>query len=150
MQLPDVDRLLSTEVRSADGALLGRIGTVYVPDGAVQPLLVAFPADQDTPFVAPLFGAQLTADALVLSYSAEQVTTGPTVEAQAVLSVGEISAVLAHYGRAVRLDRPLTERIRDVGDVRFSSADVQVVPRIPGIGDDDLPPIVVTRPAQSG
>ena len=150
MQVPDPDRLLSTPVRSADGAALGRIGTVYVPDGARQPLLVAFPADRDTPFVAPLFGAELTPDALVLGYSAEQVTAGPTVEADAVLSVGEIGAVLAHYGRPVRTDRPLTERVREVGDVGAGSADVRAIPRIPGIGDDDLPPIVVTRPAQSG
>ncbi|MEU4424691.1 hypothetical protein AB0F81_29065 [Actinoplanes sp. NPDC024001] len=148
MQVSDAGRLQSTQVRSADGKPLGRVGTVYVAHGARQPLMVAFPADRDTPFVAPLFGAVLTEDALVLGYSAEQVTAGPTVDAEALLSLGEIGAVLAYYGRPVRIDRPLTERMDGVGDVGFR--DVQAVPRLPDIGDDDLPPIVVTRPAASG
>ncbi len=150
MQVSDVGRLLSIVVRSADGRHLGRVGIVYVPDGAVQPLLVAFPADRDTPFVAPLFGAELTPDGLVLGFSADRVEAGPTVDAGAPLSAGEIGAVLAYYGRTVTSGGPLTERILDVGDVGFTDADVRAVPRIPDIGDDDLPPIVVTRPAQSG
>jgi hypothetical protein len=100
--------------------------------------------------VAPLFGAELTPDALVLGYSAERVTAGPAVDAEARLSVGEIAAVLAYYGRAVTVDRPLTERVQGVGDVGFTHADVRAVPRLPEIGDDDLPPIVVTRPSHSG
>lgn len=149
MQLPDAGRLLSIEVRSADGKRLGRIGSVYVPDGGVQPLLIAFPSDRDDPFVAPLFGAELTADALVLGYPAEQVTAGPTVDAEALLSAGEIVAVLAYYGRAVTT-RSLTERMEGVRDVGFTHANVRAVPQIPDIGDEDLPPIVVTRPSHSG
>ena len=150
MQVPDAGRLLSTEVRSADGRVLGRVGTVYVPEGSVQPLLVAFPADQDTPHVAPLFGAELRPDGLVLGYPAERVTAGPTVDAGAALSVGEIGAVLSYYGTQVASDRPLTERLLGTGDVGSSLADVQAIPPFPSIGDDDLPPIVVTRPGLSG
>jgi hypothetical protein len=150
MQVPDPGRLLSIEVRSADGRALGRIGTVYVPEGSVQPLLVAFPADQETPHVVPLFGAELRPDGLVLGYPAEQVNAGPTVEAGVALSVGEIGVVLSYYGRPIRNDLPLTDRILGTGDVGSAFADVQTVPSFPGIGDDDLPPIVVTRPGLSG
>ncbi|GIE99962.1 hypothetical protein Ari01nite_74270 [Paractinoplanes rishiriensis] len=150
MQVPDASRLRSIEVRSADGELLGRVGAVYISEGLTQPLLVAFPDDSATPLVAPLFGAELTAEGLVLSYPAQQVTSGPTVEADAPLSVGVITTVLTYYGRPVAVDRPLTERADGVGDVSGGFADVHTVPRITGIGDDDLPPIVVTRPAHSG
>jgi hypothetical protein len=147
MQVPDPGRLLSTLVRSADGHDLGRVGAVYVPDGLRQPLLVAFPADRDTPFVAPLFGASLTAEALVLGFPAEQVRSGPTVEADVALPVGVISAVLRYYGRAVTTDRPLTERVQGTGDVSSVFAGVHAIPRFPDLGDDDLPPIVVSPPA---
>jgi hypothetical protein len=150
MQVSDAGRLLSIWVRSADGVPLGRIGTVYIPDGSVQPLLVTFPADAEFPRVAPLFGAELETDALVLGYSAELIDGGPAVEADVPLSTGEIAAVLGYYGRRVDLVGPITERIEGTGDVAAGFADVRAVPRLPGIGDEDLPPIVITRPAQSG
>jgi hypothetical protein len=149
MQVSDAGRLMSIEVHSAEGESLGRVGAVYVPEGLRQPLLVAFPDDSSTPFVAPLFGAELTAEGLRLSYSAERVTSGPTVEADATLSVGVISWVITYYGRQVAVDRPLTDGVGGVGDVSATFADVRIVPRIAQIGDDDLPPIVVTRPALS-
>ncbi|BFU46309.1 hypothetical protein [Krasilnikovia sp. MM14-A1004] len=150
MQVPDVGRLLSTEVRSADGRVLGRVGAVYVADGAVQPLLVAFPADRETPYVAPLFGAELRPDALMLGYPAALVSAGPTIDAGVALSVGEIEAVLAYYGTRVASDRPLTERALGTGDVGSVFPDVHTVPPLAAVGDDDLPPIVVTRPGMSG
>jgi hypothetical protein len=150
MQVSDAGHLLSTDVRSADGEPLGRIGTVYLPDGSAQPLLVAFPAEADTPLIAPLFGAELRAGALVLAYPAALVVAGPRVEAGVTLSVGEIGAVLSYYGVRVESGLPLTERIAGTGDVGSSFADVQAVPRFPGIGDEDLPPIVLTGPAVSG
>lgn len=152
MQVPDLARLLRTEVHSADNRSLGRIGAVYVQEGASQPLLVAFPADQDNPRVVPLFGAELRADGLFLAYSAELVESGPTVDADAALSVGEIGSVLQHYSPPVRTDtdRPITERVTGTGDVAAGDADVRTIPPFPFIGDDDLPPIVVTRPGLSG
>jgi len=150
MQVPDAGRLLSIEVRSADGRALGRVGTVYVAEGAVQPLLVAFPADQQNPHVVPLFDAELRTDGLVLGYPADQVNDGPTVEAGVALSVGEVGAVLSYYGSPVRSDLPLTDRLLGTGDVASAFADVLTIPSFPGIGDDDLPPIVVTRPGLSG
>ncbi|AGL18441.1 hypothetical protein [Actinoplanes sp. N902-109] len=146
MQIPDAGALLSTEVLSADGAGLGRVGIVFRPDGAVQPLLVAFPAEADTPHVAPLLGAELGRDGLVLAYSAAQLRAAPTIDAGAELSVGEIGAVLAYYGIPLRSDLPLTTRVSGTGDVGSTVADVRLIPAIPGIGDDDLPPIVVSRP----
>jgi hypothetical protein len=56
--------------------------------------------------------------------------------------------VLAWNGRQVTAAGPLTERLDGVGDVGFGEA--QTVPSLPDIGDDDLPPIVVTRPSHSG
>jgi hypothetical protein len=150
MQVSDAGRLLSLEVRSADGEVLGRIGTVFVTDGSAQPLLVAFPADREIPFVAPLFGAELRPDGLVLGYPAGQVTAGPTVQAGVPLSVGEIGAVLSYYGSPAASDLPLTTRMLGTGDVHSAFADVQAIPAFPGIGDEDLPPIVVTRPGVSG
>jgi hypothetical protein len=152
MQVPDADRLVMTEVRSADGHPLGRVGTVYVPEGAGRPLLVAFPADRQTPFVAPLFGARLDSGGLTLAYPADVVTGGPSVDAGAALSVGEIGAVLAYYQPGVRVDprRPLTDRLLGTGDVASGSPEVQLVPAVPLVGDEDLPPIVVTRPGHSG
>ncbi|MFD0521271.1 hypothetical protein [Paractinoplanes durhamensis] len=110
MQVSDAGRLRSFEVHSADGHFLGHVGTVYRAEDSVQPLLVSFPAERDTPFVAPLFGAELTAHTLVLAYPAAQVTDGPTVDTDVVLSAGEVGAVLGYYGRRVRFSRPLTER----------------------------------------
>ena len=152
MQVSDLARLLRTEVRSADNRPLGRIGAVYVQEGARQPLLVAFPADADTPRVAPLFGAELHADGLVLGYPAELVESGPRVDAAAELSVGEIGAVLNHYAPRIRTDTraAITERVTGTGDVAAADADVRTIPPFPHIGDDDLPPIVVTRPGWAG
>ncbi|GAA2638093.1 hypothetical protein [Paractinoplanes durhamensis] len=150
MQVSDAGRLRSFEVHSADGHFLGHVGTVYRAEDSVQPLLVSFPAERDTPFVAPLFGAELTAHTLVLAYPAAQVTDGPTVDTDVVLSAGEVGAVLGYYGRRVRFSRPLTERREGTGDVAAAFSEVQVIPPVPGIGDEDLPPIVVTRPGLAG
>jgi hypothetical protein len=148
MQISDAGGLLGTTVWSSDGEDLGRIGDVHVLDHAVQPLLVTFPSESDTPSVAPLFGAELREDGLVLAYPAARVRSGPTVGAGILLSTGEVIAVLAWYGRQVTAAGPLTERLDGVGDVGFGEA--QTVPSLPDIGDDDLPPIVVTRPSHSG
>lgn len=148
MQISDAGGLLGTTVWSADGEDLGDVGDVHVLDRAVQPLLVTFPSGSDTPSVAPLFGAELRENGLVLAYPAERVRSGPTVGAGALLSAGEVIAVLAWYGRRVNPAGPLTERVDGVGDVGFG--EVQAVPSMPDIGDDDLPPIVVTRPSHSG
>lgn len=152
MDVPDVARLIGTEVRSSDGQALGRIGAVYVQEGSVQPLLVAFPAERDKPQVAPLFRATLTPQGLILGYSAAQLESGPRVDADAALSVGEISAVLNHYAPPVSTgtDLPVTERITEVGDVSSTEADVRAIPSFPFIGDEDLPPIVVTKPGLTG
>ncbi|GIE36493.1 hypothetical protein Ait01nite_095380 [Actinoplanes italicus] len=148
MQISDAGGLQGTTVWSSDGEDLGDVGDVHVLDRAVQPLLVTFPSASDTPAVAPLFGAELREDGLVLAYPAERVRSGPTVGAGVVLSTGEVIAVLAFYGRQVSAAGPLTERLDGVGDVGYG--EVQAVPSLPDIGDDDLPPIVVTRPSHSG
>jgi hypothetical protein len=152
MQVSHPARLLGTHVYSADQRPLGRIGAVYVPDGATQPLLVAFPADSAHPRIAPLFGAELTANGLVLSYPQALVDTGPTVDPDVELSVGEIGSVLKHYSPGVRIEtqRPITERMTAVGDVGFVERDVHGIPAFPYIGDEDLPPIVVTKPGLRG
>jgi hypothetical protein len=150
MQIPDAGGLLSTEVLSADGQALGRVGTVYVPEGSVQPLLVSFPADSETPFVAPLLGAELLPEGLVLAYPAGHVTAGPTVDVEAALSVGEIGAVLSYYGRSTITRSRLTDRVTGTGDVGSVHPDVRAIPSFPTLGDDDLPPIVVTKPGATG
>lgn len=150
VQVSDLADLLGTPVRSADGTELGRIGTVHVPAGNVQPLLVTFPADSRTPYAAPLFDAVLQADGLVLGFPAVLVADGPTVDAEATLSAGEVGYILDHYrpGRPHPRGLPVTDRCDDTGDVAAENPDVREIP--PVIGDQDLPPIVVIRPGIVG
>jgi len=152
MQVSDLADLLGTPVRSADGAELGRIGAVHVPAGNVQPLLVSFPAESETPYAAPLFGAELGASALVLAYPAATVETGPTVDAAVTLSAGEVGYILDHYRPGTRLDgkHPITDRLTGTGDVGADHPDVREIPPGPGIGDRELPPIVVAKPGFAG
>ncbi|SBT66859.1 hypothetical protein GA0070622_3898 [Micromonospora sediminicola] len=151
MHVPHARRLLALPARSSDGQQLGRTGAVYVPEGQRQPLLVALPLERAAPWVVPLFGARLDADGLVLDYPAETIVKGPTVDADAPLSLGEVAAVLAHYRPAVaELVRglPLTRRAPEGGDV--GAGFVHRIPVVPGIGDDDLPPIVIASPGVTG
>jgi hypothetical protein len=152
VQVSDLTDLLGTPVRSVDGVDLGRVGSVHVPAGLGQPLLVTFPADSDTPYAAPLFGAELSEAALRLGYPADLVTGGPTVDAAASLSAGEVGYILGHYrpGRPAALGTPVTHRRRDTGDVGADDPDVRELPAIPSVEDRDLPPIVVTRPGLTG
>lgn len=92
----------------------------------------------------PLFGARLEDDALVLGYPASMITTGPTVDPEASLSLGEVGAVLAYYLPGVASGFPVTERASEIGDV--GAGLVHRIPAFPGIGEDDLPPIVIISP----
>ena len=152
MQVPGLAHLLDLRIRSADGEPLGRIGAVYVQEGTAQPLLAAFPADAAEPMIAPLFGAELDAGGLKLAYSADLVTAGPTVGADETLSLGEVGTVLRYFAPDLRTGagRAITDRVTGTCDVAAADHDVRIVPRFPLIGDDDLPPIVVTRPGHSG
>lgn len=153
MQIPHARRLLGSPASSSDGQSLGRIGAVYLPERRTQPLLVALPVEKAAPWVVPLFGARLTASGLVLGYPAALITAGPTVGADTPLSLGEVSAVLAHYRPAAAeaaRGMPLTERAPEGGDVSAAAGFVHRIPVFPGIGDDDLPPIVVTSPGATG
>jgi hypothetical protein len=150
VQVSDLADLPGTPVRSADGAELGSIGAVYVPAGNTQPLLISFPAGHPVPYVTPLFGAELGADGLVLGYSAAAVTDGPTVDAAADLSAGEVLAILGHYRPDLAQPRgiPVTEH-SPAGEGATHRA-VREIPAIPPLGDHDLPPIVVVRPGFTG
>ncbi len=148
MQIPSARRLLGTPVRSSDGQPLGRVGVVYLPEGRIQPLLIGLPAERSTPWAVPLLGARLEDDVLVLGYPAGVITTGPTVEADTSLSLGEVGAILAYYWPGVALGFPVTERAPEIGDV--GAGLVHRIPTFPGLGDDDLPPIVIISPGVSG
>ncbi|RIV37540.1 hypothetical protein [Micromonospora radicis] len=153
MQIPHARRLLGAPVSSSDGQFLGRIGAVYLPEGRTQPLLVALPVEKATPWVVPLLGARLTADGLVLGYPTALITTGPTVDPDTPLSLGEVRAVLAHYQPAAAEavhGMPLTERASEGADVSATAGFLHRIPVFPGIGDDDLPPIVITIPGATG
>ena len=150
MQVPDLAHVKGLVVRSSEGTELGTIGAVHVQRDGRQPLLVEFPADSDTPYVAPLFGAALDATGLVLAYAEELVRSGPTVDADADLSAGDVGYIIGHYLPGFRLgpDQPITARVREIGDVGAPGGGVHTVPGI--VGDDELPPIVVIRPGYQG
>jgi hypothetical protein len=150
MQISSARRLLGTPVRSSDGQPLGRVGVVYVPDGLTQPLLIALPAERSAPWAVPLFDARLDDDVLVLGYPADVITAGPTVDADTALSLGEVGAVLAYYRPGVIRGFAVTERAPEIGDVGAVAGVVHRIPAFPGIGDDDLPPIVITSPGAAG
>ncbi|WP_433200286.1 hypothetical protein ACQP00_28485 [Dactylosporangium sp. CS-047395] len=148
MQIRSARRLLGTPVRSSDGRPLGRVGVVYIPEGRVQPLLIALPAERSAPWVVPLFGARLDEDGLVLAYRADLITAGPTVDAEIPLSLGEVGAVLTHYRPGIAMGFPVTRRAPEVGDV--GAGLVHRIPPVPGVEDDDLPPIVIINPGATG
>lgn len=145
--------LFGVPVRSSDGQALGEVGIVYLPDGRRQPLLVGMPVNRRDSRVVPMFGARLDDDALVLAYPAELITAGPTVDSEEPLSAGEVIAALAHYQPAVleaARGVPLTEHGPQGADVSASRGRLDRIPAFPGIGDDDLPPIVITSPGALG
>jgi hypothetical protein len=143
VQLDDPASIAGVDVRSADGHLLGRVTVVHVPEGGRRPLFaqIAKGRAADVESIVPLVQAHAEGRALVVPYSAERVETGPTVERDADLSLGEAAYIIGYYG-AGSVDvagRPLTERVSAVGDAGAEDPEVR-----------RLPPIVVTRPGIQG
>jgi hypothetical protein len=145
VQFEEPDDIPGTPVWSADGQPRGRIGAVHIPDGAGQPLFVQFPAGAHRQFLVPTVHAELQDRGLVLGYSDALIAGAPTVDDDAVLSVGEAAYAGAYFG--VVLDfagAALTERSVGVGDVGSVHPGVRALP--PVTGEPELPPIVVITP----
>lgn len=136
MEIDEWHGLRGTTVRSADGESVGRVTAAHVSAG--HALLVQLTTrEPDRELIVPVGSATVDADGLVLPYSAEQVTAGPTVHPDAVLSVGEAVVVLGYYGQGAvpAPGHTITDRADEVGDVADQDPEVR-----------RLPPIVVTRP----
>jgi hypothetical protein len=136
VEIDEWQGLRGTTVQSADGEPVGQVTAAHV-SGRHTLLIQLSGPEPGRELIVPVGSARLGAEGLVLPYSADQVTAGPTVEPDTVLSVGEALSVLGYYGEGAVAapGHAITDRADDVGDVADQDPDVR-----------RLPPIVVTRP----
>jgi hypothetical protein len=135
----DASDVSGVRVRSAEGESLGFVRSVHVPARSTEPLFVQVPTRRDdgAEHIVPVLDATMEDGELRLPYTSELVRSGPVVDPDAVLSVGEVAWLITHYGAgSVDFgDQPMDTRVTEMGDV--SASDEPEVRR--------LPPIVVTR-----
>ncbi|GAA1845816.1 PRC-barrel domain-containing protein [Asanoa iriomotensis] len=136
MEIDEWRDLRGTTVRSADGEPVGKVTAAHV-SGRDALLVQISTRDPERELIVPVGSATLGASGLVLPYSAAAVAAGPTVQSDAVLSVGEAAFVLGYYGEGsvTAPGHAITDRADVVGDVADQDPQVR-----------HLPPIVVTRP----
>jgi uncharacterized protein (TIGR02271 family) len=93
------DNLIGLNATDADGGKIGNVGQVYLDESNGQPAWVTVSTGMfgTAENFAPLYGASVRGDQLVLAVSKQLVKDAPNIEDDGHLSEAEVAALYQHY-----------------------------------------------------
>lgn len=131
--LPAPADLLDLTAQGRDGTKVGAVRQVLVPTGAQTPAWVLLPGHRTgPPALAPLAGAEVRGDRLVLACTASDVLSAPPAPFDGVLDAELAQSLCLHYG--LDLDSPAAGRATAVSAAGGSSSEATYGETIPDPG----------------
>lgn len=155
----DVAAVRAATAYSSTGDKIGRVGNVYVDDLSQEPAWVTISAGffGSRTLFAPLAGARIDGDRLVLAYSKDAVEAAPGVADSGHISDVEQQQLFDYYqglaGTGDRLDAGTDERLDDAADPDVRAADLTAAEAAEPVVSADDPRVVehhVPEPGVAG
>ncbi len=125
------DKLIGLTATDADSDKIGQVGQVYLDEGTGKPEWVTVSTGMfgTRQSFAPLYGASVRGDQLMLAVPKQLVKDAPTIEDDGHLSEAEVTALYQHY--AAHLDPACRRRAEDAGDDRYTGRHADTEPGAP-------------------
>ncbi|MCW2529615.1 MAG: uncharacterized protein JWM76_4475 [Pseudonocardiales bacterium] len=126
----DIDAMIGRTALDSDGAKIGKVSQVYLDDQTQQPVWIAVHTGLfgNKESFAPLFGAHVTGDEIVLGVSKDLVKDAPSVDADGHLEDDENDRLYAHYAGYFGTDSQArsTDAVAETAGANYADADVAV------------------------